>query len=202
MATTRDYVESKHAEAIAYVDGAIGEVAGGAHPTLAAHDLLGLATQAELDSHVHPGPATLKTTSDQIVNGTAFRDITGLTFSVLANTDYAFSFYIAFRSAALTTGFRFGVNGPAGAVVDYVCRYQTVANSAAAGVATYLDQHNVSYDSMTVLTAAIAVGVDLYAKIEGRIKVGATAGTFAARAASELATDDIVIQKGSWGMYF
>lgn len=222
MTATKRYVDQMVAD-----DSTHTHAGGGAHPDLATHNTLGLATQAELDAHTHTGtyataghnhdasyaaeghthaggsgPSTLKKTADQIINGTAFQNVTDLTFAVSANTDYAFSFYIVFRSAATTTGFRFGVNGPAGGVVDYVLRYQTVANSAAAGVATYLDQHNVAYDSMTVTTATITAGVDLYAKIEGRIRVGGTAGTFAVRAASELANNDLVIQKGSWGIYF
>ena len=148
------------------------------------------------------GVSTLKTTADQIINGTAFQNITGLAFSVLANTDYAFKFHIVFRSAATTTGFRFSVNGPAGAAVEHFMTYQTVANSELAGVATWLQKHSVAFDQMTVLAATIAAGVDLVCMIEGRVKVGATAGTFAARVASELANNDLVVQKGSWGMFF
>lgn len=148
------------------------------------------------------GPTTLKTTANQTINGTAFQDITGLTFSVSANTDYAFMFRIVFQSAATTTGFRFGVNGPAGATVEYTLRYQTVANSTTAGVATYLDQHNTAYDSMTVTTSTITAAVDLYATLEGRILVGATGGTFAARVASESANNDLTVRKGSWGLWF
>jgi hypothetical protein len=147
------------------------------------------------------GIQTLRTTSDQIVNGTAFRDIAGLTFPVLANTDYAFDFYIAFRSANIATGFRFAVNGPAG-VVDYMRKYQTIANSDLVGVATWLEGHAVAFDTMTVTAATIAANVDLHCRITGRFKCGASGGTFAARAASEAATNELVVQKGSWGTWF
>lgn len=147
------------------------------------------------------GVQTLKKTADQIVNGTAFQNITGLTFAVLANTDYAFDFYITFRSAATTTGFRFSVNAPAG-VVDFFMTYQTIANSETAGVATWLQKHSVTFDAMTVTTATITANVDLHCRITGRYKCGGSGGTFAARAASELANNDLVIQKGSWGTYF
>ena len=147
------------------------------------------------------GISTLKKTADQIINGTAFQDIAGLTFPVSANTDYAFDFYITFRSAATTTGFRFSVNGPAG-VVDFFMTYQTIANSETAGVATWLQKHSVTFNAMTVTTATIAAGVDLHCRITGRFKCGGAGGTFAARAASELANNDLVVQKGSWGTYF
>ncbi len=144
----------------------------------------------------------LKKTDDQIINGTAFQNITDLTFAVAINTDYAFKFYIVFRSATTTTGFRFAINGPAGAVCDYFMTYQTVANSTTVGLATWLQGHWVVYDTMTALLTAIAAGVDLVCVIEGQIKVGATSGTLAARVASELANNDLEVQKGSWGLYF
>lgn len=143
----------------------------------------------------------LKKTADQIINGTAFQNITDLTFPVVANTDYAFDFYITFRSALATTGFRFSVNGPAG-VVDYMRKYQTIANSDLVGVATWLEGHAVTFDAMTVQTATIATGVDLHCRITGRFKCGVTGGTFAARVASEVADNNLVVQKGSWGTYF
>lgn len=146
------------------------------------------------------GPNMLRTTGDQIINGTAFQNITGLTFPVVANTDYAFDFYITFRST-LATGFRFAVNGPAG-VVDHFMTYQTVANSELVGVATWLQKHSVTFDAMTVTTASIAAGVDLHCRITGRFKCGGAGGTFAARVASESANVDLVVQKGSWGLWF
>ena len=146
------------------------------------------------------GINTLKTTADQIINGTGFQDITGLTFAVSANTDYAFDFYITFRSTT-ATGFRFSVNGPAG-TVDYMRKYQTITNSDLVGVATWLEGHAVSFDAMTVTTATIAAGVDLHCRITGRFKCGGAGGTFAARAASESANNDLVVQKGSWGTWF
>lgn len=226
---------------------------GGVHPDLATHDTLGLATQAEVDSHAgaadphtvyrlesaaitdadvaaankdgaagtasmrtigagaqqsaagnhtHGGASisTLKTTADQIINGTAFQNITDLTFPVSANTDYAFDFYITFRSTT-ATGFRFSVNGPAG-TVDYMRKYQTIANSDLVGVATWLEGHAVTFDSMTVTAATITAGVDLHCRITGRFKCGGSGGTFAARVASETANNDLVVQKGSWGMWF
>ena len=178
---------------------------GGAHPDLAAHDTLGLATQAELNAHAatpHGGISTLKKTADQIINGTAFQDITGLTFAVSPSTDYAFDFYITFRSVTTGTGFRFGINSPSGAVLDYFITYQTVANMTTAGVATWLQGHVIANNTMNVTSATIAAGVDLHCRMTGRVKIGATGGTLAARAASEAANNDLVVQKGSWGTYF
>ena len=88
----------------------------------------------------------LKKTVGQVINGTAYQNVTGLTFPVEANKTYAYDFYIVFRSATTTTGFRFSVNGPAGAGVDYLTKYQTVAN--ASGLATWLERHDTAYEAM------------------------------------------------------
>lgn len=156
---------------------------------------------AQLPASSGGGMSTLRTTGDQIVNGTAYRDITDLTFPVSSNTDYAFKFYIVFRSTT-ATGFKFAINGPASSTADYFMTYQTVANATTAGVATWLQGHWVTYDAMTATTASIAAGADLVCMIEGRVKVNGTAGTIAARVGSESANNDLVIQRGSWGFWF
>lgn len=152
-----------------------------------------------------PGGAsinTLRTTSDQTINGGAatFVDITGLTFAVVNGTDYAFEFYITFRSAATTTGWKAGVNCPAGKL-DFWAGSDIIANGAA-GVATHTERHNVVRDDMTLLTATITQAVDLNVRIKGRYLCTEN-GTFAARFANELAANtNVVVQKGSWGTWF
>src|SRR3990167_11164095 len=145
------------------------------------------------------GINTLKKTGTQIINGTAFQDITNLTFSVVSGTNYAFKYYIVFRSTT-TTGFRFSVNCPTG-TLDYFQTHQTVANSDLVGVATWLQRHCINRDVMTVLTATIAASADLVCMIKGRYLCTAN-GTFSPRVASESANNDLVIQIGSWGTWF
>lgn len=145
---------------------------------------------------------TLRTTVNQTINAGAgvFTDITGLTFPVVAGTDYAFEFYITFQSAATTTGWRAGVNCPAG-TLDFWAGSDVIANGAA-GVATHTERHNTVRDDMTLLTATITQAVDLNVRIRGRYLCTAN-GTFAARFANELASNtQIVVQKGSWGWWF
>lgn len=144
----------------------------------------------------------MRTLADQTINAGAavFVDITGLTFPVVNGRDYAFTFYIVFRSAALTTGWKAAVNHPGG-TVDFFSVTQTVANSAA-GVTTFPWRHNVAVDDMTLLTSTVTINVDLVTTFQGRYKCTAN-GTFAARFANELAADtNIVVQKGSWGFTF
>lgn len=155
--------------------------------------------------HSHAGGGginTLRTTADQTINAGAgvFTNITNLTFAVVSGTDYAFHFYITFRSAASTTGWRAGVNCPTG-VLDFWAQSDIIANGAA-GVATHTERHNTVRDDMTLLTGTITQAVDLAVRIEGRYKCTAN-GTFAARFANELASNtQIVVQKGSWGYWF
>lgn len=148
------------------------------------------------------GITTLKTTADQTINAGAatFVDITGLTFPVVAGVDYAFHFYITFRSAQTTTGWKSGVNHPGG-TLDFWAKSDVIANGAA-GVATHTERHNVNVNDMTQLTATVTANVDLSIIIEGRYKC-TVSGTFAARFANELAANtNLVVQKGSWGWYF
>src|SRR3990167_3991070 len=114
------------------------------------------------------GITTLKTTADQTINAGAatFVDITGLTFPVVAGVDYAFHFYITFRSAQLTTGWKSGVNHPGG-TLDFWAKSDVIANGAA-GVATHTERHNVNVNDMTQLTATVTANVDLSIIIEGR----------------------------------
>jgi ligand-binding SRPBCC domain-containing protein len=149
-----------------------------------------------------PGMNILKTVANQTINAGAatFVDITGLTFPVVNGRDYAFYFYVVFRSAAAATGWKGSVNHPGG-TVDHFADVQTIANNPA-GLATWLHKHNVGTDEMTLLTATVTINVDLVFMIQGRYQCTAN-GTFAARFANELnANTDIVVQKGSWGFWF
>ena len=155
-----------------------------------------------LHSHAGGSVNTLRTTANQTINAGAevFVDITGLTFSVVSGVDYAFDFYITFRSAATTTGWKASVNCPTG-TLDFWAGSAVIANGET-GVATHTERHNVIRDEMTQLTATINQAVDLNVRIRGRYLCTQN-GTFAARFANELAANtDIVVQKGSWGIWF
>jgi len=71
------------------------------------------------------GMSTLKKTSNQTFSD-SYADVTDLSFSVAANTDYAFNFYVTFQSDATTRGVAFSMNGPASpTAIDYFihCQY-------------------------------------------------------------------------------
>lgn len=151
------------------------------------------------------GMTIMKKTADQTINAGAavYTNITDLSFPVTNGVDYAFHYYIVFRSSATATGFKCSVNGPAG-TVDYFMTYQTVANAAsgAAGVATWLQAHQIVYDAGFLNLTTITANEDLVCIIDGRYKSTAN-GTFTARFANELAANtNIVVQKGSYGWWF
>lgn len=144
----------------------------------------------------------MRVLADQTINSGAgvFTNITDLTFPVINGRDYAFYFYVVFRSAQTTTGWKASVNHPGG-TVDFFHSGSTVANATNLA-ATFPQRHGVAADDMTLLTSTITANVDLVSIIQGRYKCTAN-GTFAARFANELAANtDIVVQKGSWGFAF
>jgi hypothetical protein len=145
----------------------------------------------------------LAKTAPQTINAGAgvFVDITDLTFPVLNGFTYSFKFHIVWQSAATGTGWKTSVNCPTG-TLNFFTTLQTVANSATVGVSTWLHKHSVTRDDLTTLTSTITAGVDLVVIVEGRYLCTAD-GTFAVRFANELAANtDIVVQEGSWGMYW
>lgn len=148
------------------------------------------------------GITTLRVTTPQTINAGAgtYTDITELTFPVVSGVRYAFKFYIVFQSALLSTGWKSAVNCPTG-TLDFFSTYQTVANGSA-GTNGWIQRHNTVRDDMATLAGTVTANVDLVVMIEGRYLCTAN-GTFAARFGNELAANtDIVIQEGSWGMYW
>ena len=144
--------------------------------------------------------STLRKTADQVINRTAFIDVDDLSFPVEANLDYAFDFYIGFRSSIAATGFRFSLNGPAASAVSYLTKYQTVNN--ASGLATWLERHDIAYETMPTLNSTVAANTDLLCRITGKVSVGIASGNLSVRAASEVANNSLTVRKGSWGIWF
>ena len=126
---------------------------------------------------------------------TSFADVTGMTFSVDANTDYIFEFDVIFQSSAAGTGIAFAVNGPA-SPTSIVGATWITPNSR-----TALTNGNfVVYDSGTP-TSASTVNTDSYALVRGVFRNGANAGTFALRFASETGTA-VTVRTGSTGRIY
>lgn len=142
------------------------------------------------------GPTLVRKTADQTINGTAFQDITDLSFAIVANTTYYFIFFITFQSTTTTTGHGWSVNGPAVSLLNYRVNYQTIANATAGAMPHRKD---VAYDAMAALTSTITLNVNLLVQIEGVIRPSAN-GTLAARVRSELANNNLTVRADSIGI--
>ena len=154
--------------------------------------------QAQLNSK--PTMAVFKKTADQSSTSTTLADVTDLSFSAAANTDYAFEFFVVFQSAATTTGIELAVNGPSGSAFTYVARPQ-VTNTGN-GTDNFQEQTFVAADG-TITTASIdTANTRRVALISGAVSVGANSGTVTLRFGSKVSSSSVTIKKGSWGRSF
>lgn len=118
-------------------------------------------------------------------------DVTGLSFSVLANKTYYFKFIIRYTAAATTTGSRWGVNCTAGLATNLtmISEYTLTATTSTRNAMVQ------DFDSPAGSNASSIVAVNLCI-MEGHFTPTAD-GTFIARFASEVAASAIVAKAGS-----
>lgn len=138
-------------------------------------------------------PSTvIRLDSDVSNSTTSFADITGLTYTTVANADYLFESYLIYTSAATTTGLAVGINGPAnptGVVGEWVA--YTAATTPAAR------QIN-SYDAAGATSGVIAATPNpQYAQFTAMLRTGANGGAATLRFASEVAASAVTIKAGS-----
>lgn len=134
------------------------------------------------------GPRTLDTLAD----------VTGLSFAVAANTDYAFHFDVLLQSASTAGGARLGLTCPAGATISY-------ATEIPADSATSKADHEMPGTSSGALTQATnlyAANVPLVARMNGILRVGATAGTLQLQYGTQLAGIGVTVKAGSAGQLY
>lgn len=132
-------------------------------------------------------------TSDQTAIGTAFADITQLTFTVAANTSYYFKFCIIAVADATTTGIDVAVNGPASPTkIAYQNRYWNSASSLLHRGSTGYDDNNASGDSSGATQR-------MY-EVEGVLRNGANAGSLTARIKREAVGSGPDVKAGSFGI--
>lgn len=132
------------------------------------------------------GPSRVFLPSDVVNNNAVantIADVTGLSFSVSANTTYSFKFFIVYSSAATTTGSRWCINGPSATFMNYTSQYTLTATSITnnAGLSGYNLPAAASASSLTTSNIAIITGV---------IRPSAS-GTVIARFASEVLSSAI-----------
>jgi hypothetical protein len=133
--------------------------------------------------------------ANDVINSNAvsntIADITGLSFSVTSGKNYYFKFVINYTSAAISTGARFSINGPAITFLNYYVQFPNAVTS----VLTYTG--NTTFDSPAAAgTATPIANAPQVAIVEGIFKPAAN-GTLIGRFASEVANSAITAKAGS-----
>jgi hypothetical protein len=119
-----------------------------------------------------------------ITNNSVFQDITGMSFTAAANTDYLIRINFSVTTSATSTGYEIGLNGPASPTGYF--SIVSLWNSAVAETATITD--STSYGSIGSnvnaggATARPAIGTILFrngsnsgtVQIQGKVETGAT----------------------------
>lgn len=137
------------------------------------------------------GDTSFLSADNAAVTTVAFADVAGLGQAILSGRAYKFTSGLVLRSAAVTTGLRVSVNGPAFTVLGYLAEYP----GATDGVVQ--EQEARAYDIGTVTTAVAVANGDYFARIDGIIVPSAN-GTLIPRVASEVAGSGITVRRGSY----
>jgi hypothetical protein len=130
--------------------------------------------------------------ADQVNSTVTQAAIPPLQFAVDANGMYQFEYTLWITSALVTTGWQFGLTGPASPTkIAAKCVYQSSATADSIATIT-------SFTQFTLVTAAyVATPTPILVKISGLLQNGANAGTVALTFASEVAASAITVLKGS-----
>jgi hypothetical protein len=145
------------------------------------------------------GATKLYKAADQSI-GTTTNDVTDLSFSVAANTDYGFEFTIVLTNSSTTKGYLIGMNGPSSpaevtARIEAPTKFDTLSGAG-------LSYGVTAYESFVGPSANGPGTARIVATIRGTVRNGANAGTFAVRGVSSGSSSTFTVKKGSWGTYW
>jgi hypothetical protein len=131
-------------------------------------------------------------------SSTTLANVTGLSFAVAANADYAFHFGVLLQSTGTTGGARLGVTVPAGATVS------VAAEIPADGTVNNIDHEAAATTSGGILQALslFAANVPLLARVTGIVRVAGTAGTLQLQYATATGATPITAKAGSSGRLY
>jgi hypothetical protein len=136
-------------------------------------------------------PQFARKTADQSFTSASLADVTGLTWPVKAGVRYAFDIRGGFSAALSTTGLVLSVNGPT-LGSDGLLANLTISTSSTALVNGTI----TAYDTATTGTGSSGT---LPWWINGAVHVSAD-GTFAVRAATEVAASAATVKVNSYGL--
>lgn len=141
-------------------------------------------------AHVTEAGVITRKSEDQSFTATALADVTDLSFSAAADTDYFVEANLIVATAASTTGVHLSINGPASpnAVVGHV----TTVNTSGSPVSSAIS----AYDGGSA--TANAPATDFFARCMFIISNGANAGAVSLRCATEVSMSAVTIKEGSF----
>lgn len=166
--------------------GGFTNVVSGVAPTNSTH----LVTKGYLDSWM----SSIKLESDASATTTTVIPVTGMGFTVEANSDYLYWFYLHTKTSIAATGIRVGVSGPAG--TTYVSHKTEVPTSNTA----LANRFDGAFGTNNALGTALPTNTLTYlAKGEGLIRTGGSPGATVVcpTIAAEAATASVAALAGS-----
>lgn len=123
---------------------------------------------------------------------TSYADVTGVSFSVNANTNYEVSCSIIYQTAATTTGIGIALNGPTSPTL---VAGQFISNSSS----TALNGRSFNaYNGTGKTTGVQTANANIYGLFNASFRNGATAGTLTLRYASEVGGSAVSIRPGTY----
>lgn len=130
--------------------------------------------------------------SDVSKTSNAYSDVTGISFSVAANTNYELSCSVIYRTAATTTGIGIALNGPTSPT--------TVAGQfLSSSSATALNGRSFNaYNGTGKTTGVQTANADTYGLFNASFRNGSTAGTLTLRYASEVNGSSVTVRTGTY----
>lgn len=135
------------------------------------------------------GPTVVKTSADQPFTTVTLANITGLTVPVVSGVAYQLDALLAITSAATTTGWQFGITGPAMSSFLAVCEYQSSATAWTSSTLT-------APGGFTLVTAAYAANTPILVRISALVNPSAN-GSIQLQARSEVAGSAITVRRGA-----
>lgn len=153
-------------------------------------------SQTTLHSHAGGGgeSETVSVTTGDASNATtAFADVTGLTFEMLANKTYIIEAWLIFQSNTAGTGIKFALNGPASPAAVLMLAHIPIALTLYASCVTLASR---AYNTGTPSVSVDTINANLMCKIDGIVRNGNTGGTLAIRFAAET-TGTVKVMTGS-----
>ena len=139
-------------------------------------------------------PHRKKKTGDQSSTSTTNANVTDLSYSVAASTDYNFSCDVIFNTAITTTGIGLAFTTPASPTL---ISYTAEIPAAGDGVNGNLQGWGTASDDAVIGTGVQTASTNYIGRIWGTLRNGTNAGTLQLRFRTEIASSNVTIKAGS-----